>query len=230
MSVQRVVFEDRGALAAALAESIGADLASAVKARGEASLVVSGGSTPKPLFEALCQLELPWEKVGITLADERWVPADHEASNEGMVRSLLLRNRAAKARFVGLWNGAPSPEAGADAVAEALDGMARPFDVLVLGMGGDGHTASLFPGAAELADGLDLERVSPVVAVRPSHAPHARLSLSLRALLDSRRIVLHVTGEEKYEVLERALGDGAEEELPIRAVLRRAEVEVYWAS
>ena len=229
MSVRRMVFEDRGELATALAESIAEDLLAAVEARGSASLVVSGGSTPKPLFEALCVQDLPWEKVGVTLADERWVSPEHEASNEAMVRSLLLRERAASAQLVGFWNEAPSPEEGAAATAEALGSLARPFDVLVLGMGDDGHTASLFPGAAELGDGLDLDWELPVLAVRPSHAPHPRLSLSLRALLESRRIVLHITGEEKQQVLERALWDGAEEELPIRAVLRRAEVEVYWA-
>jgi 6-phosphogluconolactonase len=226
-----VRYADRATLATALASSIATNLNYAIEARGTAGLVVSGGSTPMPLFQDLARKDIPWENVVVTLADERWVPADHEDSNERLVRTQLLTANAAAARFVGLFNEAATPEEGCAATERALVDLPHPIDVLVLGMGGDGHTASLFRGAHELAAALDLENPHRCLAVRPHAAPHPRLSLSLKALLASRRIVLHITGEEKWEVYRQALAEGPVEELPIRAVLRNAEpaVEVIWA-
>ena len=224
-------FEDRLELARGLADSIAADLSTAIESRGEATLVVSGGSTPRPLFEELSRRPLAWDRVSVTLADERWVPVEDPASNEALVRRHLLTGEASGARWVGLVNEAATPEEGRDEIDRRLRSVPRPFDVLVLGMGGDGHTASLFPDAAELAEGLDTSHDRSCLAVRPPEAPHPRLSLTLAALLDSRRIVLHITGAEKWDVYQRALADGPVEELPIRAVLRGAadRVEIYWA-
>lgn len=225
-------FDDPGTLAGELAESVAADLRAAVSSDGEATLVVSGGSTPRPFFHALARLPLGWDRVTVTLADERWVAPDDEASNEALVRRELLVAEAAAASFLPLKNAAATPEEGRDACEQALAGLRRPFDVLVLGMGGDGHTASLFPGAAELAAGLDPEGARLCLAVRPRSAPHPRMSLTLPALLASRKIVLHLVGEEKLAVYRRALQPGPLEELPIRAVLRRAtdRVELWWAA
>lgn len=223
-------FEDRDTLAATLAESLIQDLGGAVAARGAASLVVSGGSTPLPLFHALREAPLPWERIAVTLADERWVEPEDAASNEGFVRRELLVGEAATARFAALKSDAATPEDGAVEAERRIAEMAHPFDVLILGMGEDGHTASLFPGAPELAAGLDLASDRLALAVHPPDAPHARLSLTLPAILDSRRILLHITGEGKRRVYERALEDGPDEDLPIRAVLRRAKrLEVWWA-
>ena len=141
-------------LARDLADITAARLRAAVSARGAASLVVSGGRTPAPMFRALRACELPWERVTVTLADERWVPADAADSNERMVRAELLQGAAAAARFVGLVNAAPTPEAGRAATDAALRAIPRPFDVVMLGMGNDGHTASLFPDAPALAAAL----------------------------------------------------------------------------
>ncbi len=224
-------FSDPLALAQALAERVAADLTAAVIERGTASLVVSGGSTPRPFFERLRRLAIPWRRVWITLADERWVAVSDEASNEALVRRYLMRGPASEARFIGLKTEDPSPEAGQAACEKALREIPCPFDVVVLGMGNDGHTASLFPGAAELAEGLDRE--SPHLAI-PVHSPaaaHPRMSLTLAALCNSRRVFLHITGDEKERIYRRALAEGPVEELPIRAVLRAAadRVEVYWA-
>ncbi len=234
----RRLFDDRDALTRALGESIARDLAAAISQRGEASLVVSGGSTPQPLFEHLSRQPLAWDKVRVTLADERWVPADHEDSNEGLVRRKLLAGNAAAASMIGLKTKHATPEVGREACERALAVVPRPFDVVILGMGGDGHTASLFPDAAELAAGLDLHtsRLSPsggtpgtCLAVRPPAAPHPRMSLTLAAILDCRRLVLHITGESKMEVYRRASEPGPALELPIRAVLASGRVEVWWA-
>jgi 6-phosphogluconolactonase len=224
-------FENRDVLARNLAASIAASLRATIETEDTATLVVSGGSTPRPLFAALSQTHLDWARVAVTLADERWVEPDDEASNESLVRRHLLIAEAAAARFVPLKNTAATPEEGHDVCETSLRALHRPFDVLVLGMGGDGHTASLFPGATELAEGLDTTTSRLAIAVHPPMAPYPRMSLTLSALLASRRIVLHLTGEEKLDVYERALLPGMEEELPIRAVLSRGtpRVELWWA-
>ena len=216
-------------LAAGLADSVARDLRSAISERGEASLVVSGGSTPRPFFEDLSQRPLPWSHVQVTLADERWVSPDDDASNERLVRQHLLVKKARKAKLIGLKTPAATPEEGREACEQALERIDRPFDVVVLGMGGDGHTASLFPDAAELEAGLDPSSSQTCLAVRPPEAPHPRISLTLAALLNSRRLILHITGDEKMAVYKRASEPGPATELPIRAVLESGRVEVWWA-
>lgn len=238
-TIQEIKSNDAETLAIELATLVAGDLRSAVAERGSATLVVSGGSTPLPLFHQLRWRDLPWDRVTVTLADERWVEAGHADSNEAFVRRELLARGtpAAAARFVPLKNDAPSPEKGEDACEEALGELSWPLDVLILGMGGDGHTASLFPKLAKhphaLRMGLDLESPNKkrCIAIHPAEAPHPRLSLTLRAMLDCRRLILHITGDSKWQVYQKALADGAAEELPIRAVLRqdRSPVKVHWA-
>lgn len=223
-------FPDSTALAHALAGEIKVDLAEAVGVRGGASLVVSGGTTPKRLFGVLSNETLPWDKVWLTLADERWVESTDDASNEKLVRENLLINAAAVAHFVGLKNPAPTPEAGADWASRALTRVPHPYDVVMLGMGLDGHTASLFPGSLALAKALDPATPAACVAVNALTAPHARISLNLSALLDARRIVLHIEGEAKWQVYQRACAAGSLAEMPVRAILQQREVpvDVYW--
>lgn len=222
-------FGDRDRLAAALAESVAAVLAARVAAEPPARLMVSGGTTPIPLFRRLRRLELPWNEVCVTLADERWVPPDHPGSNEGLVRRELLRDRASAALWVPLWSPAASPEEAAVAADERLARL-RPFDVVVLGMGSDGHTASLFPLAPELEAALASGGARNCLAIHPPAAAVPRLTATLSTLLDSRRIVLHLTGSDKWRVYRRACAPGPEAALPVRALLRRAAgLDVYWA-
>ncbi len=222
-------FEHSDELVAALARRIANALQDAVDIRGQASLVVSGGSTPIPLFHKLRAIAIDWQEVYVTLADERWLPADHPDSNERLVREHLLTDKAAKAKFRGLHNIHATPEAGAAMAGESLSNFPRPFDVVILGMGNDGHTASLFPCAAELDAGLTTDAVC--LAVRPTQAPHPRLSLSLSSLLNARQIYLHLSGESKKAVLEEALSSRDVKAMPIRAVLdqRKVPVDVYWS-
>lgn len=220
---------DGATLTAALTQHVARRLKEDLAQQEQAVLVVSGGKSPVPLFQALSIQTLAWSRVTVTLADERWVPPDHADSNEALVRTHLLKGRAATAQLVPLWTGDATPEAGAPAVCEALDALPHPFSQVILGMGEDGHIASLFPGAAELAEGLST--TASALAVHPLHAPHTRLSLSLRALLDSRDLVLMISGEAKRRVLEVALGEGPVEALPVRAILRQTAVpvSVFWA-
>jgi 6-phosphogluconolactonase len=223
-------FPDAAALANVLAEQIRVDLHEAIEQRGVASLVVSGGRSPTRLFTQLRAQALDWSKVWVTLADERWVDVSSDTSNEQLVRRHLLLERAAPAHFVGLKNPADTPDAGAEWATRALSRMPHPYDVVVLGMGDDGHTASLFPGSLALPRALDLTGAPGCVAIHALTAPHARMTLNLTALLATRRIVLHIEGETKWAMYQRARAGGSPLEIPVRAILQQKEVpvDVFW--
>ena len=225
-------FADQQALCHKLSQLICAALQKAVAAREKASLVVSGGSTPVPLFAALSEMSMEWDRVFITLADERWVEASDRDSNEASVRKHLLRNQAEGAHFHGLKNSHASAGDGEKECGKKLARLPMPFDIVILGMGPDGHTASLFPKAARLGDALDMGSGRLCMAMTPVTAPHDRMTLTLPALLDSRQIFLHLSGKEKRDVYERALGGDSVEEMPVRAVLNqdKVPVDVYWTA
>jgi 6-phosphogluconolactonase len=220
-------FEDGQALAASLAVRIANDLRNAIDARGEATIAVSGGNTPKRLFERLSHEEIDWSRVTVTLVDERWVPDTDERSNGRLVESLLLRHNAADANFVPLYAEAPTPEAGIAQVRARLSTMRFPFDVAVIGMGSDGHTASFFPGGDRLGEALDLTNTSEVLPMRAPHAGEPRITFTLSVLLKARALFLHIEGPDKRVVLEQAEQPGSS--LPIASVLQRArQLEIYW--
>ncbi|PMR73209.1 6-phosphogluconolactonase [Billgrantia endophytica] len=209
-------------LAEATVEALRQDLAG----RERALLVLSGGSTPVPFFRALSSRDLPWSRVDVTLADERWVPEAAEASNARLVREHLLVGPASSANFVSLITDDATPEQGAEAVARRIVALPWPASMVVLGMGGDGHTASLFPDSRELD--LALSTADAVVAVRSPSQPQARITLSADRLHQARRHALHITGGDKRSVLARALSGDDLRELPIRAFLS-CPLAVYWA-
>jgi len=216
------------AAAAQLAEQVCDALRAALEARGTASLLVPGGRTPVPFFRALRGHDIEWRRVVVGLTDERWIPAEHSDSNARLVRTELLADAAAAATFVPLHNAAPTAAAGAADSWRELAALPRPFDVVVLGMGDDGHFASLFPGSPGLAGALDINARPACVAMRAPAAPVDRISLNLAALADSRRLFLFITGERKLALVESA---GAGDELPIKALLalQRPEPVVHWA-
>ncbi|WP_088742601.1 6-phosphogluconolactonase [Cobetia sp. QF-1] len=213
------------ALAEYLAAALTTDLAADPAAR--ALLVVSGGSTPKPLFAALCDKPLDWSRVDITLADERWVSEDASDSNARFVREHLLTGAASAATFYPLTNGEAEPEAGCAGVSARIAALSWPASALILGMGGDGHTASLFPDGDRLEEALESQECC--VPMRAPSVSQPRITLSLARLRQTRRTVLHLTGADKQDVLSRALGNiEAVSELPIRAFLS-APLALYWA-
>lgn len=224
-------FQNSETLIADLTDRIGRSLRNSIAAHGCASLAVSGGSTPKTLFRRLSAIDIPWQDVIVTLVDERWVDPSSPDSNEHLVRQYLLQDQAAAAAFVGLKNFFPTAVQGASECELKLRRVPRPFTVLILGMGNDGHTASLFPGSPRLAAATDLHSDKICMAVTPVDAPHERMTLTLPAILDSQEIILHITGQEKKSVLEEAQGPGSAEEMPIRFVLRQQDrpVALYWA-
>lgn len=230
---QELVFPGPGLAAESLAGSVAEQLRAGLGERGCASLIVSGGKSPIPFFKALSTQALDWSRVVISLADERWVEPDSPDSNERLVREHLLVAAAGGARFVPLKNAAASPQAGLAAARTAYGRLPRPFDVVVLGMGEDGHTASLFPGWPGLAAALDPANADRLVAVDPPSAAHARLSFTMSALLEARRLYLQIEGEQKQRVYTRARdGSDSTEQLPIAAILRQTEVplSVYLAN
>lgn len=189
--------------AEALAISVSHALDLAIQVNGWAVLAVSGGRSPVPMFERLSYRPIKWEAVTVTLVDERAVPPDHEDSNGGLVRRHLLREAAASAAFVPLIANADEAAAPERAVAR-LNAAYRQPDVAVLGMGDDGHTASLFPEAPELKDALSAPQPAYIVT-HPGTAPHARVTLNLAALLATERVLLAIAGPEKVAVFERAI-------------------------
>ncbi|WP_440940488.1 6-phosphogluconolactonase [Immundisolibacter sp.] len=226
MAVREHAFVSAQEAVRALATAVAAQLDTALKARPRASLVVSGGRSPIGFFHALREMPLDWARVRVSLADERWLPPQHPDSNAHLVAEHLLQGAAAAAQFVPLWNGAPSP---APAIAErqqALGVLPRPFDAVVLGMGEDGHTASLFPGAAGVEAALDPAGTDTLVAIDPPDAPYPRLSLTLAALLDSRQIYLPLNGARKQAVYRQARGECEPLRLPVAAVVCQAKVPV----
>ncbi len=223
-------FETQAALLEALSGAIADDLREAIADRGRASLLVSGGSTPKPLFERLRRIDLPWEKVTVGLCDERWVPVDHPDSNARLVKETLLQEQAAKARFAGMYIDGLSAFEAEQPCDQHLQQTLYPFDVIILGMGSDGHTASLFPDNDRLDEAYDLDSKALCIAIEPTTAPHTRMSLTRAAILSAGHLYLHFEGDEKRAVYLSALKGDDMHALPIRSVLQqeRTDIKVYY--
>lgn len=216
MIAKERLFESRGSLSSALATDVANALQHHVRTKGSACLAVSGGSTPKLFFETLSRFDVPWSRITVTLVDERQVPETNPRSNARLVRDNLLQNSAASAQFVPLFE---NPDAENIAT----------LDVVVLGMGSDGHTASFFPGGDNLSEALAPKTGKRIVAMSAPAADEPRLTFTLPALLDASLLCLHIEGQEKRAVLNKALAEGLVEAMPVRAVLRsKKPLTLYW--
>ncbi len=224
-------FSTQDDLIAALSQSIAEELQKAIEEKGKASLLVSGGSTPKPLFEKLRETSLDWEKVSIGLCDERWLSSTHEESNENLVKTHLLQAKASKATFVGMYTNETDMQAAEILCEKKMKELLFPFDVLILGMGSDAHTASLFPENVKLEKAFDLNSETLCIAIKPGTAPYMRMSLTRQAILSAAHIYLHFEGKEKLAVYEEAIAGEDMYKMPIRSVLNQEfkDVEVYYA-
>lgn len=232
MTIERHDFASGTELAQALSEAIANKLASAIAERGQATLAVSGGTTPLKLFEILSRKMIDWNLVTITLVDERFVTSDSDRSNEKLVRDHLLRDHAGVAKFVGLYNPATSVEAAALAAASRIDALRRPFDVVVLGMGNDGHTASFFPNADRLDQAIDPKTRALVLPIQAEGAGEKRLTLTLPLVVSAGMVVLHIEGAAKQATFEKAIAGDDANEMPVRAVFQhtRTPIQLYWTS
>ncbi len=229
MTIERRTFADKPTLARELAEAVADRIRGAIAERGLAAIAVSGGSTPGKFFQALGKTkDIEWDKVIVTLVDERWVDETSDRSNALLVNEKMLQGPAAMARFFPLYSGGDEPTAEAVARTNALMAeLPLPFAAVILGMGSDGHTASFFPGGDTLSEALTAP--GPTLAIRAPGAGEPRITFTLPRLLETDGLYLHIEGDEKAAVLDTALGDGPVEDMPIRAVLRSgAAVTVYW--
>jgi 6-phosphogluconolactonase len=195
------VYADRDALMASAADRIATALQAGIDERGRACAALSGGSTPEPCYRLLAERELDWSKITFALVDERFVPPTDAASNEGMLRRTLAPALKAGARLAPLYAPNASPEQAADNANEAYSKLV--FEIALMGMGADAHTASWFPGAAEAA----IASSRAVVATTAAHAAGAaqRLTLTPAAIAKARDVILLITGEAKRAKLDWAL-------------------------
>jgi 6-phosphogluconolactonase len=216
MIVRRHDFASREALAAQLARDVALFLKMTIQNKSHATLAVSGGTTPRLFFETLSHQDVDWAHVTLTLVDERQVDETSPRSNARLVREHLLKNHAAAARFVPLFQNLKAAELHLDAV--------------VLGMGNDGHTASFFPGGDTLNEAIDPATSKRLMAISAPGAGEPRLTFTLPVLLDASFLALHIEGDDKKAVLDKALAAGLTGDMPVRAILRSSHpVTVYWA-
>lgn len=206
-----------------LADTLASELKNCLLVHDHASFAVPGGTTPGPIFDSLCAVDLDWSRVHVMLTDERWVPETSERSNTRLLRERLLIERAAEAKYVPLYAEADTPEEKLPELAEALS-PELPISVMLLGMGADMHTASIFPGADQLD--LALHGDERLVAMRAPGAPEPRITLSAKVLKQAMSRHIVIVGAEKRAALERARHLPAVE-APVAAVLNGSKV--HWA-
>ncbi len=223
------IFKTREEASVAAAEAIAERLAARLEAQSAASLVVSGGTTPDRCFDVLSKKPLDWQRTHIVLSDERWVPPDDEASNERLVRDALLKGAARPAKLLSVFSMTTGIQARCDEIDKQIRVGPFPFACSMLGMGEDGHFASLFPDAANLEEGVDVDGEQLCIPVTTKASPHPRVSLTLAALARGDAIVLLMFGDKKLEVYEQAKRKGSK--LPVAHLIKqkKAPVHVFWA-
>jgi len=225
-------FDTREQLDLALADKVSEILQQAISLKGKASIAVSGGSTPKGFFKVLSNKDIDWAKVTITLVDERWVDIHSDDSNTRLVHENLLQNKACTAKFFHLKQGEDLCDETLADLNVAANNILLPLDVLILGMGEDGHTASLFPCSAQIKQGLDINNKNALMKVGPTTAPYQRITFSFASLSQSKNIFLHLCGENKKQVFVKALNGDDVFDMPIRKFLQTEHIDtqVYWAA
>ncbi|MBC3365358.1 6-phosphogluconolactonase [Pseudomonas sp. SWRI154] len=224
--VTALAFKNPVLLAESQALNVAEQLRAAIDGNGTATLVVSGGRSPVAFFQHLSKQALDWSKVVVSLADERWVPVEHADSNAGLLKRYLLQGPAAKARFLSLYSASANLEAAAEQ-ADRLLAELPPIDVLVLGMGDDGHTASLFPDSPNLAKALDEQGARRCWPMLAPTVPHQRLTMSRALLASAKHKVLAISGQSKLTTLNAAVAGDDVAAMPIRAFLQPT-LEIYW--
>ncbi|MBV7545062.1 6-phosphogluconolactonase [Pseudomonas sp. PDM26] len=213
-------------LAESLALNVAKKLSDAIEDQGTATLVVSGGRSPVAFFQHLAKQTLDWSNVVISLADERWVPVEHADSNAGLIKRYLLQGPASKAQFLSLYSASANLEQAAEQADRLLSEMPV-IDVLILGMGDDGHTASLFPNSPNLDEALKVDSTRRCWPMLAPTVPRQRLTMSRALLASAKHKILSISGSSKLTTLSFALAGDDVTEMPVRAFLQPT-LEIYW--
>lgn len=220
-------FSARDEMVTSAVTQIAEAVKTAVAQRGTASLMLSGGSSPRPVYERLSEMDLPWDKVTIGLVDDRWIERGQAGSNETFLDETLLKGKAQSAKFIGLKTKDANPAAGIEASEAQLSAIPQPFDVCVMGMGLDGHTASWFPNSNGLKESLDPKKANTVIAIDARGCPVAgdhpdRITLTLSAVMASKQIILMIPGAGKADVF-KASADKSVYDAPVKALRAAGE-------
>lgn len=230
-------YTNRDELFSAVAERCQQQLQLTLEKNNEASFIIPGGTTPGPVFAKLTKSSLDWEKISVAQSDERWLPPDHPQSNQCLATRTLLIDNARKANYVAMKNSHDNAIDGEQQCNSEYQKLASPFSLTMLGMGLDGHIASLFPNSKPIIRALDLQNTNRCIAIDASGCPVAgnypeRMSLTLSAILNSKLIILLLTGEEKLNVIDLAVKENQPEKYPVSALLNQTEtpVEFFWAA
>ncbi|CAH9054711.1 Glucosamine-6-phosphate deaminase [Pseudoalteromonas holothuriae] len=225
-------FDSKEELTSALSALLESSLVAGIEQKGKAVLMVSGGSSPAPAYRHLSGLSLDWNKVSVAMVDERWVDASHEKSNEAFINETLLQNHASKAHFVTMKNSATTAQAGQTECEVQYQSLGK-ADVTILGMGPDGHTASLFPHADGLEKALTTTDIVCAINAKQSEVTGSiteRMTLTLNGVANAKQVVLLISGEEKRAMYELAKQPGSEFDIPLRAVINHSDIDlmVFW--
>ncbi len=229
--IKEYKFDSRDDLFGQLLDDVMATLSLSLNSKSQASMLLSGGTSPSTLYEMMSQQTLDWRNVWFGLSDERWVAPDHTDSNEKLVRDTLLTHKAATANFIGLKSAGDDIAQGQEASHQKLLALPRPFDITLLGMGLDGHTASLFPDSADTPVALDAVNKMLCHPIRRGAGETPRMTMTLNALLGSHEIKLLIFGEEKWQVYEQAKVQKSEHQ-PVSYILNQSQcpVSIYWTA
>jgi 6-phosphogluconolactonase len=231
--VQWHTFANRDAFTDGLTTSIAETLQHFSSTQATVLFGVSGGSTPLPIYQALASRELNWQAINMIIVDERFVPTDHVDSNERNIRLAFTSENNPSPHIIGLWSDAIDLDLAAHTADEKIQALQQPLDLVLLGMGEDGHFASLFPSASLFDQAVASEQSHCVMPITPmpSHAPHPRLTMTLAYLRRAKRIILAITGERKRHVLQQAIANTDHHALPIAALLHSdcPAIEIFWS-
>ena len=230
MTISAEIFDNRTLASQAAANHVATAIVEQLANSRQASIVVGGGSSPEECFAILANTDIDWRRVHILPSDERCVPREHEASNAGMIQRLLVANRAAEANLLALYNHELSAEEQCSDVEKCLTSMIRPFAISLLGMGADGHFASLFADAQQITEGLDPDSDRNCMLVRTAASKHLRVSLTLNALINSNEILLLFFGDTKRDVYEQAKRPDSAYPLSKLLLQQRTPVRTIWAA
>ena len=232
--MKEYIYKDRESLYQSVADKCAEQLTADTDKKGEGSFIVPGGTTPAPVFSKLSMMPLQWADISVSPSDERWIDVDHKQSNQFLIEQTLLINHASAARFIGLKNKSPTASEGEGETEKRLQQLARPASVTMLGMGPDGHFASLFPGCPQIKEALDIEQNKRCIGIDARGCAVAgeytnRMSLTLSSLINSNLVIILITGNEKLKVVRDALAKKSD--TPVASLLNQTKtpVEIHWA-